>query len=293
MCDCRGGCGRVLVAPLGMATPVPATSSVNASTMRRWREARCRRTISRRRRTACGNRRPRVPTVPWNAVCFPASRWCCLPASPPGDGARRPPSRISSHLPWRSTCPSGLHGVTFSLLWDKVSVFRGLRVPARMGLFAGLALCVLAAMGVATLRAHAHAWTRRIVPIVAARRHPHRGLGTLQSRHRHVCEHSARLCGDSPRPWRRTDHGHRRSPSPRRCRHTCQYSTFHWQNLLSGCSGFFPPSFIELTRSSSSFPMRIQSTPYAGGARSTWFLHGEVFRPDEYASLVAKADASP
>ncbi|MFN7984653.1 MAG: hypothetical protein U0Q11_22640, partial [Vicinamibacterales bacterium] len=62
----------------------------------------------------------------------------------------------------------GLHGVTFSLLWNKVSVFRGLRVPARMGLFAGLALCVLAAMGAATLRANAHAWTRRIVPVVAA-----------------------------------------------------------------------------------------------------------------------------
>ena len=70
------------------------------------------------------------------------------------------------------------------------------------------------------------------------------------------------------------------------------YSTFHWQNLLSGYSGFFPPSFIELTRSLEQFPDADSIDALRRRRAQYVVLHGEVFRPDEYASLVAKADAS-
>ena len=188
----------------------------------------------------------------------------------------------------------GLHGVTFSLLWQFVGVFRGLRVPARMGLFVGFALSVLAAYGVARLRASfSQPWARRLVPIVAA------ALLIVESRVQPV--------GGQPMPAQmppayeailRDVAGAPTAaiadlPIAAAMPTYMYYSVFHWQNLLTGYSGFFPPSFLDLTKSLEAFPDNISMDALRRRQARYVVVHGEVFSPQEYAAIVSKADAAP
>jgi len=187
----------------------------------------------------------------------------------------------------------GLHGVTFSVLWNKVSVFRGLRVPARMGLFAGLALCVLAAMGVASLRTNATLWTRRLVPtlaaaVIAIESWVHIPPGIEMPRTIPPA-YEAILADLAGAPTTAIAD----LPIAAAMPSYMYYSTFHWQNLLSGYSGFFPPSFLDLTRLLEQFPDPDSLDALRRRRAQYVVLHGEVFRPDEYTQLVARADASP
>jgi hypothetical protein len=188
---------------------------------------------------------------------------------------------------------TGVRGVTFNLLWHTVGAFRGLRVPARMGLFAGFALCVLAAMGVSALRTSGGAWTRRLVPVVAA------GLIMVEGWSRLPV--GTTLPAGIPPAYAAILHDLNGAPATAiadlpiaaSMPTYMYYSTFHWQNLLTGYSGFFPPSFVELVRALETFPdaqslhaLRRRHAQYV-------VLHGEVFRPEEYADLATRADASP
>ena len=187
----------------------------------------------------------------------------------------------------------GLHGVTFSLLWNKVSVFRGLRVPARMGLFTGLALCVLAALGVAALRARAAAWTKRLVPMVAASLivlESWSSIGAGLQMPRTMPPGYQAILGDlAGAPTAAIAD----LPIAASMPSYMYYSTFHWQNLLSGYSGFFPPSFVELTRELEQFPDATSLDALRRRRAQYVVLHGEVLSPDEYTALVPKVDASP
>ena len=71
------------------------------------------------------------------------------------------------------------------------------------------------------------------------------------------------------------------------------YSLFHWQNLLSGYSGFFPPSFVDLARSLEGFPDETAMDALRRRHALYVVIHGEVYTPDQYAAIVAKAEASP
>ena len=57
------------------------------------------------------------------------------------------------------------------------------------------------------------------------------------------------------------------------------YSTFHWQTLLNGYSGFFPPSYLQLVGAMRGFPdarsldaLRVRGAGYA-------VIHGELLEP--------------
>ena len=71
------------------------------------------------------------------------------------------------------------------------------------------------------------------------------------------------------------------------------YSTFHWQNLVNGYSGFFPPSYLKVVNAVRSFPdetamneIRLHGTRYL-------VIHGEWLYGARYEELVAELDRRP
>ena len=188
----------------------------------------------------------------------------------------------------------GLHGMTYRLLWNNIGAFRGLRVPARVGIFVGLALSVLAGYGVAALRSGtSRSWMRRMVPAIAAallvledssQPTPHTTMpGFMPPVYAAILKDLAdaptTAIADLPIAAAMPDYMY--------------YSLFHWQNLLSGYSGFFPPSFVDLTRSLEGFPDEMAMDALRRRHALYVVIHGEVYTADQYAALVAKAEASP
>jgi hypothetical protein len=187
----------------------------------------------------------------------------------------------------------GMNGMTFRLLWNNVDVFRAIRIPARMGLLVGLALSVLAAHGVRNLRQGVRgAWARALIPAVAC------GLIVIES----TVRTPALLAETDTIPPAYADLMRDAQGTPTAVvadlpiaagmPADMYYSTFHWQNLLTGYSGFYPPSFVELERALTNFPdppaiemLRRRQARYV-------IVHGEVYTPAEYASIVASADRS-
>ena len=186
----------------------------------------------------------------------------------------------------------GLRGVTFPLLWEHVGVFHGLRIPARMGLFVGLALSVLAAFGVAGLRSREA--SRRTQQFVAAI-----GMVLLVVENRVVLNGGQSMSGQMPPAYEAILSDLAGAPATAiadlpiaaSMPTYMYYSVFHWQNLLSGYSGFFPPSFVELTRSLEHFPDVVSMDALRRRGARYVVVHGEVLRPEDYAAIVSKADA--
>lgn len=187
----------------------------------------------------------------------------------------------------------GFNGLSYSLLWNVVTPLRGLRVPARMGLFAGFSLAVLAGYGAARLQQ----W----LPSPAARRAAAVVLGGLV-----LLESSSVPFGLTIMPTEAppiyADMMQARGNAPRvalvefplgQGPTYMYYSTFHWQDLLNGYSGFFPPSYQELERRTQTFPDS-ESIDYLR-SRSVRFItvHGEMLPADDYRRITAAATTMP
>ena len=68
------------------------------------------------------------------------------------------------------------------------------------------------------------------------------------------------------------------------------YSTFHWQTLLNGYSGFFPPSYLQLVGAMRGFPdVRSLDALRVRGARYA-LIHGELLEPEAYQRLIGEID---
>jgi hypothetical protein len=70
------------------------------------------------------------------------------------------------------------------------------------------------------------------------------------------------------------------------------YSTFHWQYLLNGYSGFFPPSFDNLVTRLRSFPDPVSLEALRSRAARYVVIHGELFSPEDYARIVSAANGN-
>ena len=186
----------------------------------------------------------------------------------------------------------GLRGVTFMLLWEHIGVFHGLRIPARMGLFVGLALSVLAAFGVAGLRSAVS--SRRMQQLVLAI-----GIVLLVAENRVVLNGGQPMSGQMPPAYEAILSDLAGAPATAiadlpiaaSMPTYMYYSVLHWQNLLSGYSGFFPPSFLELTRSLEHFPDTVSMDALRRRGARYVVVHGEVLMPEAYAAIVSKANA--
>jgi hypothetical protein len=149
----------------------------------------------------------------------------------------------------------GFNGLTFTSLHALLPPFQGLRVPARFSLFAGLSLSVLSAFGAMRLLER---WPRRqamlaaamlalvigealpVLPLQRVWDGPPPIYGSIAGRE------PPALLAEFPMP-----------PNVYRSDFDARYlyfSTFHWQHLVNGNSGFFPPSYFELLANENDFP---------------------------------------
>jgi hypothetical protein len=188
----------------------------------------------------------------------------------------------------------GFNRPLFALLYENVPPFGNIRVPARYSVVAGLALAVLSAYGAARLLSR---WPRLTLsrPLL---------MGAMVA----VISYEALPNMELVRPWLEPPPiyqsfagkppsvlaefpmvEHSRDPF---AEFTYLYfSTFHWQQLVNGQSGWLPPSYLDLLEEEKDFPsekaiayLRQRGVEYIG-------VHGAFYDPKKFAEVIAGLDA--
>jgi hypothetical protein len=198
----------------------------------------------------------------------------------------------------------GFNGWTYPILYDYVFVFRSLRVPARMAMTAGLPLAVLAGFGLARLlsyvpsRAYAIAGVLLGVVMIES----WAGPLALASVPRVPPETYADLLADKGEPPRRTIIRRQSDRPPVVILELpinqddptfMYYSTFHWQTLVNGYSGFYSGRYVMLHDTLTRFPSHQALEELARLQTRYVVIHGEMLPPDRYRELTAQLEASP
>jgi hypothetical protein len=188
----------------------------------------------------------------------------------------------------------GLNGATFTSLHAVLSPFKGLRVPARFSLLAGLTLAILAGYGAARLLER---WPRRrgaltalilalvvieavpVMPLERAWHEPPAIYASISGKQPPVVLAEFPM----PRDFYRSDFDAR----------YLYFSTFHWQNIVNGNSGFFPPSYKELLEREQEFPTEASLNYLRSRGVQYLTMHGRFTNPDRYRNTVEWLDARP
>lgn len=196
----------------------------------------------------------------------------------------------------------GFNGWLYPWLYDHAFLFRSLRAPARMGLIVGLALAVLAGFGVARLQARLRAgaalaltlvllggvlvdsWVAPIgltmvpneVPEIYADLLRHRGLSTDVPIVRRRGEPNPAVLLELPLSTEVPTYMY--------------YSTYHWQTLVNGYSGFFPDRYIRIGQVLATFPDEASVRLIGGLGVRYVTVHGEFLEQDDYDDLVGRLD---
>jgi len=71
------------------------------------------------------------------------------------------------------------------------------------------------------------------------------------------------------------------------------YSTFHWQTLVNGYSGFSPPSYRQLAAAMETFPDEASIGAIKAHGTRYLVIHGERLDRHRYRRLVPQLDARP
>jgi hypothetical protein len=189
----------------------------------------------------------------------------------------------------------GFNGITYPVLYEYFLPFRSLRIPARMGVMVGFTLAVLAGYGVARLSARLTSNTARravmialgVLMLVEYASRP-LDLRTIAPTAPDIYADLQRDRGDSPAAALfEYPAGARTDPS------YMYYSTFHWQHLVNGYSGFFPPSYIDMLNRVGRFPDDESLREIkAHGARYV-LIHGERMIGNRYERMIAALAQRP
>jgi uncharacterized membrane-anchored protein YitT (DUF2179 family) len=196
----------------------------------------------------------------------------------------------------------GFNGWLYPLVYDQVVALRGLRVPARMGLLVGAAVAVLAGFAVARLvermsvraeRVLAAAliagvltdvWVAPLVLTPVADDAPLIYFDMLRDKGDPPRTTLARQASD-PRPAVLLE-----LPIERDAPTYMYYSTFHWQTLVNGYSGFFSGRYIELSNRLRHFPAE-DATALLGSLGVRYLtVHGELLSPRDYRRIIDRLD---
>jgi hypothetical protein len=183
----------------------------------------------------------------------------------------------------------GFNGFTYRVLYDYVLPFRGLRIPARMGMMVGFSLAILAGYGADRL-----AGGRRSVMVALAllmlAEYASRPLDLRQiaTRPPEVYADITRDRGDSPVPAI-----FEFPATPQDDPTWMYYSTFHWMHLVNGYSGFFPPSYGRLLRGLRDFPDQESIDAIKSHGARYVVVHGERLNGARYETLVPDLDKRP
>jgi hypothetical protein len=189
----------------------------------------------------------------------------------------------------------GFNGLVYRALYDYFLPFRALRIPARMGMMVGFSLAVLAGYGAVRIAERLRSeQARRIVLVAlgglmlveyASKPLP---LWTAPLSPPPVYDDLVRDRGDSPTailfefPTSALD-----DPA------YLYYSTFHWQSLINGYSGFFPPSYVRLVRGIQNFPDQPSMDAIKSHGVRYLVIHGEFLYGARYETLIPQLDRRP
>jgi hypothetical protein len=181
----------------------------------------------------------------------------------------------------------GFNGLTFRLLYEYVMPFRGLRIPARNGIIVGFSVAVLAGFGAARLRDR-----RWIVALAVVM------LAEYASWHIPL----VRMPLELPQVYTdvlRDNDGNPTTalfefPVSSQDDPTYMYfSTFHWQHLVNGYSGFFPPSYIFLVNATQDLPDDLSMHAIKSHGARYLVVHGERLLGARYEELTTDLRRRP
>jgi hypothetical protein len=189
----------------------------------------------------------------------------------------------------------GFNGVLYRGLYDYFLPFKALRIPARMGLMVGFSLAVLAGYGAARIaeRLRSPARQRAVLVVLGALMLAEYAstpipLWTAPTRPPASYAEMMRDAGDGPASVIfEFPTGAMEDPE------YLYYSTFHWQSLVNGYSGFFPPSYLRVARAARTFPDESSMDEIKSRTVRYLVIHGEWLRGDRYERLVANLDRRP
>ena len=181
----------------------------------------------------------------------------------------------------------GFNGLTFRLLYDYALPFRGLRIPARNGIIVGFSLAVLA--GFAAARIRRPRWAVAIAALM---------LAEYASWHIAMVQ----MPLDPPSVYADILRDNEGNPSatffefPVSSHDDPTYmylSTFHWQHLANGYSGFFPPSYIFLVNAVQHLPDDASLHAIKSHGARYLIVHGERLMGARYDELTAELRRRP
>jgi hypothetical protein len=185
----------------------------------------------------------------------------------------------------------GFNRSLFALLYENVPPFGNIRVPARFSILAGLSLAVLSAFGAARVFSR---WPRQrpalmavLMAVLCYEAVPNielvRPWLAPPPIYATFAGKAPSVLAEYPMPEPRTD--------SRAEFNYLYFSTFHWQKLVNGQSGWLPPSYIDLLDEQADFPseravadLRRRGVEYVG-------VHGAFYDPAKFAAVIAALDA--
>ena len=185
----------------------------------------------------------------------------------------------------------GFNRPLFALLYESVPPFSNIRVPARYSVLAGLALAVLAGFGAARVFAR---WPRLrpalmavMLAAISYEAVPNielvRPWLTPPPIYESLANKPPSVLAEFPMPEPRTDSLSEFS--------YLYFSTFHWQKLVNGQSGWLPPTYVDMLEEEKDFPseraiayLRQRGVDYVA-------VHGAFYDPKKFADVIAALDA--
>jgi hypothetical protein len=183
----------------------------------------------------------------------------------------------------------GFNGLTYRVLYDYLLPFRGLRIPARMGMMVGFSLAVLAGFGVDRI-ARGRRWVVVALALLMLAEYASKPLDLRA------------VSKVPPDVYADIDRDRRDSPVPAIFEFPASpgddptwmyYSTFHWQHLVNGYSGFFPPSYVRVLNAVANFPDRASIDAIKSHGARYVVVHGERLFGDRYETLIPQLDRRP
>ncbi len=189
----------------------------------------------------------------------------------------------------------GLYGELYPFLNQHVSLFRGLRAPARAAVFALLCLGVLVAQGCAAIQQHLRPRGRQVFGLaVAALILLEYWVAPLKLVPFHndppevyawLARQPRGIVAEFPMPLPDRLPGYESRYA--------YMSTFHWMPLLNGYSGYYPPSYLRRLTPLATFPKpeAIQALRDAGTRYI--IVHSGGYTPPERAHIVEGLVLSP